>query len=40
METRGWLSVRVDDSQLVLLCYPGEPTEFTRPINTAVWSDR
>jgi len=40
MEMKGWLGVRLDDDQLVLVCYPGEETEFTRPLDASVWSDR
>jgi len=40
MQTKGWLSVRVETDQLVVVCYSGEETEFTRPIGAAVWTER
>ncbi len=40
MAMKKWLTVRIDDDQLVLVCYGGLPTEFTRPIGTPVWRER
>ncbi len=40
METKGWLSTRVEQDQLVVVYYPGQPTEFVRPIAAPVWTDR
>jgi hypothetical protein len=39
MEAKGWLSVRAEWDRLQLVCYEGQATEFTRPINAAVWVD-
>ena len=39
MAMKGWLSVCVDWDRPVLVCYPGEATEFTRQFSAEVWAE-